>query len=163
MKIPFFVIPKGPTLTSMLKYFVLACFALLIGVASYLAEDLFFPERPPFKRGSFESGVSQDLKKLQEDSQLPPVFSEIRQVFLSDHRLKKTDLNWKKLSQLYFPQKNDGKYDLQIEVFDSDTEVTTEKSPKDTLVVMQISLFDVRSKNKVSEISRSYKFSDLKK
>ena len=145
----------------MLKYILLACFALLIGVASYLAEELFFPEGPPFKRGSIEFGISQDLKKLQENNQFPSAFSEIRQVFLSDHRFKKTELNWKRLSQLYFPQKADGKFDLQIEIFDSELEAM--KNPEDSMVILQMSLFDFQSKNKIMEISRSYKTSELKK
>lgn len=145
----------------MLRYIVLACFALLVSIASFLAEDLFFPASPPFTRGTIELEISKDLKKLRENQQFPPSLSDLKQVFISDHRFEKTELNWPKLSHLYFPQKLDGKYDLQIEVFDSEADETL--VAEDALIILQMSLFDAKSKNKILEISRSYKISELKK
>jgi hypothetical protein len=66
------------------------------------------------------------------------------------------NINWLELSKFLFPQKPDGKYDLQIEAFDAIDDETKEK--KD-LSIFQFSLFDKKTKNKVWELSRNYIFS----
>lgn len=143
----------------MLRYLVLACFALLVGIASYLAEQMFFPPSLPFKRGSLEQNISNEFRRLLDQKLLPEPLFEIKQVFIADHRSEKTQLNWSKLSQLYFPQKPSGKFDLEIEIFDSESD----EVPSSSLIILQMSLFDSISKNKFLELNHSYKISELKK
>lgn len=139
-----------------MKYVWLALFALFVGMASYFAEELLFPTRSPFKASSSEELIYQDFKELNSKNNLPPELQQVSEVFFSDHRIQKMNINWLELSKLFFPQKPEGKYELQIEAFDATDDDVKEK--KD-LSIFQFSLFDKKTKNKIWELSRNYIFS----
>ena len=143
-----------------MKYLWLALFALFVGIASYFAEELFFPIRPSFSLESPEGIIYQDLRDLDSKKSLPLELQHVKEVFFSYHRLQKTNINWLEISKFYFPQKSTGKFDLQIEAFDTQDD---EKSGKGHLSIFQFSLFDTASKNKIWEMSRTYKFSAKQK
>ena len=134
------------------RFFWLALFALFVAVASYLAEELVFPLRPSFSQGTIEWKIHQDLNTLKEQSALPKEFNQLHQVFLLDHRKKTLPLNWNEISKFHFEQRKNGQFDLQIEAFDEDG-----GNKSSQLLILQFSLFDKNSKNKVWELSRSYK------
>jgi hypothetical protein len=136
-----------------LKYVWLALFALFVGIASYLAEEIFFPIRPPFTQNSPEMAIYLDIKDLQSKKNLPPEIQNINEVYISDHRLKKTDLNWVEITKHFFHRKPKGTYDLQIEAFDAPD---SEKKETSSIFILQLSLFDKTTKNKIWELSRSY-------
>jgi hypothetical protein len=140
-----------------LKYVWLALFALFVGIASYLAEEIFFPIRPPFAQNSPEMAIYLDIKDLQSKKSLPSEIQNLNEVFISDHRLKKTDLNWVDIAKQFFHRKPKGAYDLQIEVFDAPD---GEKKENASIFILQLSLFDKTSKNKIWELSRTYNTSE---
>lgn len=136
-----------------MKYLWLALFVLFVGVASYFAEQIFFPHRNFFAPETPEALIYQDLKELQSAHELPKELHQVREVFFSDHRLEKKNINWIELSKIFFSRTPEGAYDLQIEAFDAPDE--EKKSPN--LSIFQFSLFD-NSKNKIWEMSRTYSF-----
>lgn len=150
-----------------LRFFWLALFVFFVGLASYLAEELFFPLRPSVPQGSLEWTVHQDFKKLKEESQLPPEFENVHQVFIADRRQEKTPINWPEVSKFHFKQKPDGLYDLHIEILEttdnqkntknkSDRKRTASEDEDADGLILQFSLFEVQSKNKIWELSRTY-------
>jgi len=119
-----------------------------VAVSSYLFDEYFVAEKSSARRQSFERRVTDDFATLKSDKILPPELLELNEVFLTDHRTQQQAVKWDWLARKLFPKAKDGgKYDLQIAVFD-DT--------KDPITVLQLSLFEVSSKNKVWELSRSY-------
>lgn len=137
----------------LLRYLWLFLFVLFLGLASFLAEDLFFPRRPSFPQTSLEWTIFWDLKKLKEEKKLPEYLNDVRQIFIVDRRTQSNSLNWLEISKFLFPQKANGSYDLQIEIF----EINNEKAPpKKRVLFCQMSLFEEKTKNKVWELSRSY-------
>ncbi len=137
-----------------MKYLWLALFVLFVGIASYLAEELFFPPHLPFVSNSPEAIIHADFETLKKGKNIPPEIHNLKEIFFSDHRLKKTEINWEALSKLDFPKKKDGSYELQIEAFDATDETNKDKA----LSIFQFSLFDKTSKNKIWEISRTFEF-----
>lgn len=135
------------------RFFWLAVFAILIGIASYLAEELLFPTRT-FPSGTLESQIHEDFRKLQDQNQLPHEMKSLHEIFIQDQRNGKTAINWAQLSQYDFPKEPSGNFDLQIELIDASE--NSKKSPKDNFLVVQYSLFDKTSKNKIWELSRQY-------
>jgi hypothetical protein len=138
-----------------LRYLWLALFVLFVGIASFFAEELFFPIRPPFSAQSPEAVIYQDFKELEVQKALPPELKKISEIFFSDHRLQKTDIKWLELSRFYFPRKSQGNFELQIEAFDAPSDGSKDAS---TISIFQFSLFDKNSKNKIWELSRNYTF-----
>lgn len=141
-----------------MKYILLGIFTLFIGVASYLAEELYFPTPneaiSSFTEGTLERVIDQDFKKLASSNLLPNEISRIKTVYFSDHRSNPVQINWNELSMQHFPQRPQGKFDFQIEAFDSDS--NEKNSSEGEVIILQFSLFDSESKNKVWELSRSY-------
>lgn len=141
----------------MYKLLVLVLFALFVGIASYILDEMGI-RLPLQKLSAASETIQKDLKEIKATVSFPPELQQIHQVFVSDHRTQKSEIDWLHLSTQYFPQKKDGLYDLQIEVFDDGTP-TPENS--DNLMILQFSLFELKSRNKVWEMSRSYKHSDF--
>jgi hypothetical protein len=137
-----------------LKYLWLALFVLFVGIASYLAEELFFPPHLIFTPSSPEAIIHADFEALKKAKRIPPEIQSLKEIFFSDHRLKKTEINWEALSKLDFPKKKEGSYELQIEAFDAADETNKDNA----LSIFQFSLFDKTSKNKIWEISRTFQF-----
>jgi hypothetical protein len=143
------------------RFFWLALFVIMGAIASFLAEETFFPLRAPFQKGSLEALVNDDLNQLEKTNQLSADLKNVNQVFIVDRRESDKDknkkeivTNWPELSKIHFPQKKDGKYDLQIEVF---TDQESNQKPSDSeMVILQFSLFEKDTKNKIWELSRSY-------
>jgi len=136
-----------------LRFFWLALFVFFIGIASYMAEELFFPLRPSVPQGSIEWAIHQDLKRLKEENKIPLEIEKIHQVFVVDRRQKPTVMNLPEITKFHFPQKAKGLYDLQIEIFDTDPDKDSKESPG---LIFQFSLFEKNSKNKIWELSRTY-------
>jgi hypothetical protein len=131
-----------------MKYLNLLVFAALVAVSSYLFDEYFVAEKSASARASFEGRVTDDFITLKSDNILPAELLELNEVFLTDHRTNKLAVKWDWLARKLFPKAKDGgKYELQIAVFD-DT--------NDPITVLQLSLFEVASKNKVWELSRTY-------
>ncbi len=143
-----------------MKYVWLALFALFVGIASYLAEEIFFPIRPPFPPNSPELAIYHDLKDLQSKKSLPTELQQLSEVFISDHRINKTEVKWAEISKYFFHRKSDGTHELQIEAFDAPD---NEKKENSTGFILQLSLFDKTTKNKIWELSRNYDFSQSPK
>lgn len=140
-----------------LRYLWLFLFVLLIGIASYLAEEIFFPVRPSVPKNSIEWTIHLDFKKLNEEGQLPPELNQVRQIFTLDRRQQQAPINWQEVSKFHFPQKSDGIYDLQLEIFSTE-DPNQKPDPNDpTGIIIQYSLFDTKTKNKIWELTRTYK------
>lgn len=133
------------------RFIWLAVFALFIGIASFLAEELLFPKRV-FPVGSFEAQIHDDFRRMREQKLLPAEMTKLHEVFVLDHRTQKSSLNWKDLSAHNFPNQPDGLYDLQIEVIDA----SSSPQDRDRLQIIQFSLFDRKSRNKIWELNREY-------
>jgi len=142
-----------------LKYLWLALFVLFVGIASYLAEELFFPVHMPFASNSPEAIIFSDFKELRNSKNLPIEILQVREVFFSDHRIQKTNINWEEMSKIYFPRKMNGAFELQIEAFDAPDEGKVDGN----LSIFQFSLFEKMTKNKVWELSRTYRFTSKDK
>lgn len=141
-----------------MKYVLLGIFSLFIGIASYLAEDLFFPipneNSSSFAEGTLERAIDQDFKNLEKSNLLPNEVARVKMVYFLDHRSNPIQIDWKELSNQHFPQRSQGKFDFQIEAFDSDSKESN--SSESEVIILQYSLFDSASKNKIWELSRSY-------
>lgn len=145
----------------MYKALVLFLFAAFVGIASYLIDEMGvnLPTRP---LDPVTESIKKDFAEIQTTKEFPPEFQQVHKVYVSDHRTKKVAIDWPQISTHHFPQKTDGLYDLQIEVFD-DGSVTMENGQVsgNSIMILQFSLMDLKSRNKILEISRSYKLSDL--
>lgn len=139
-----------------LRFLWLALFVFLVGIASYLAEELFFPLRPAVSQDSIEWKIHTDLKGLKEENLLPGELQEVHQVFVSDRRQNGLPINWKEISKFHFKQKPTGLYDLQIEIFDTNFDNENRNTKEKNQYIFQFSLFDRKSKNKIWELSRTY-------
>jgi hypothetical protein len=136
-----------------IRFFWLGVFAVLVGIASFLAEEVFFPFRA-FPSGTLEAQIHEDFKKLQDQSLLPHEIKSLHEVYILDDRIQRAPINWTQLSQYDFSKDPNGRFDLQIELFDA--QENTKKAQKNDFVVIQYSLFDKASKNKIWELSRQY-------
>lgn len=137
-----------------IRFFWLALFVVLVAIASFLAEELFFPLKQPFQPGTLEMQIHEDFTQLKKDNQLPETLKDVREVFVLDQRTEKQKNKWQELSQLHFPKSENGKYDLQIEVFNN--EGRDRKSITENLTILQLSLFEKDTKNKIWELGRTY-------
>jgi hypothetical protein len=136
-----------------IRYFWLAVFALFIGIASYMAEEIFFPIRI-FPSNTIEYEIHEDFKVLKNQKALPPEFRSIHEVFVVDRRTGQIPINWRELSAADFPQNPTGSFDLQIEIFEMQNQTN---NPKENSQMVQYSLFEKTAKNKIWELSREYK------
>jgi hypothetical protein len=133
-----------------MKYINLLVFAILVAASSYLFDQYLVAEIYADQKQSFEYLVLEDLNKLKADKILPTELGSIREVFVADHRTRKFPIKWKKMVREIFPKASDeknAKYNLQITAFDDTT---------DPIMVLQMSLFDAGTENKIWELSRSY-------
>ena len=134
------------------RYFMLGLFVVFAGFATYFAEEAFFPEKSSFSRNSIEHSIDSDLIQMREQNSAI-FFHQLKKVYLSDHRTEKVPIDWSKIFSKHFEEKNDSKQILQIDLFDS----SDGKNPKErNLLVVQYSLLDESTKNKLWEISRTY-------
>ncbi len=134
------------------KYLMLAAFVLCAGVATYFAEELIFPDKSSFARDSVEYKIDSDLIQMRDDPNLA-FFRRLKKVYLSDHRTQKTNINWSKIFSNHFSEIPDSNQSLQIDLFDSPSETNSKEEP---LLIVQFSLVDDASKNKLWEMSRTY-------
>ena len=131
---------------------MLAAFVFCAGIAIYFGEEIFFPEKSAFTRDSIEYSIDSDLIHLKEDKSVT-FFHHLKKVYLSDHRLEKEPINWTKIFSNHFIETSDSKQILQIDLFDSfDGQDKTDTN----LLIVQYSLIDETTKNKVWEFSRTY-------
>ncbi len=134
------------------RYSMLAAFVLCAGIATYFAEEILFPEKSSFPRDSIEYRIDSDLIQMREDPKLA-FFRRLKRVYLSDHRTEKKNINWSKIFSNHFAEVSDSNQSLQIDLFDSASEKNSKEEP---LLIVQFSLVDDVSKNKIWELSRTY-------
>ncbi len=141
----------------LIRFIFLGLFVFFIGLATFLAEDIWFPasQRYQFSPGSLESQIQLDINKLTKNGHLPKAIFELEKVYILDQRKGKAQLNGKDLSSRVFKPNSNGNFELQIEIFD-----TQDSDPNSTanFPIVQFSLFDKKSKNKIWELSRQYKY-----
>lgn len=94
---------------------------------------------------TLEQKITIDMESIKKGN-IPPEFLSLNQVFWQDHRTNKKARDLTSLFSSLFPIKKEGKYLLQIDCFDSDN----------SQLIVQMSFFEQKTKNKVFEISRDY-------
>lgn len=134
------------------RHLFLAIFVVAAGVATYFAEELIFPEKSSFPRDSVEYKIDSDLIQMREDPNLA-FFRHLKKVYLSDHRTQKTNIEWSKIFSNHFSENPASNQSLQIDLFDSPSENPSKEEP---LLIVQLSLVDDLTKNKLWELSRTY-------
>jgi hypothetical protein len=98
--------------------------------------------------------IDEDFKKLAKENQLPKEWENIATV---EYNMRST-----LASALLGPERphvqriKDGKYFLEVEVIDIPDEINPG-------IILQTSLFDIKSKNKIFEIGRTYTMNQLNK
>ena len=122
------------------------CLAMAIGkdkkLMRHMASNIFF-SRPHSK--TLEEKMAIDIELLKKQA-IPGSLLSLNQVFWQNHSTNKKTKNISSLLSTHFPISKDGKYLLQIDCFNSG----------DTNLILQMSFFDKKTKNKVFEISRDY-------
>lgn len=134
------------------RHLFLAIFVVAAGVATYFGEELIFPEKSSFPRDSVEYKIDSDLIQMREDPKVS-FFRDLKKVYLSDHRIQKTKIDWSKIFSSHFSELPTSKQSLQIDLFDSVSENNSKDEP---LLIVQFSLIDDLTKNKLWELSRTY-------
>lgn len=97
--------------------------------------------------GSNANFVTQDFVNLFKQNKLPPQFWDLNKIEFLYH-----DPELQKLvppTSLPFRTKNDGKFKLEVETFSAPDE-------NKKIIVLQLNVLDLKSKNKVYELSRNY-------
>lgn|GEM_PF-2695516 len=130
-------------------FFILSagvCLTLAIGkdknLIHRMTNNIFLSTLHP---QTLQEKVTTDLETLKKKNIPSPLLS-LNQVFWQDHRANKKFADLSSLFSALFPISKTGKYQLQIDCFDSD----------DTQIIVQMSFFEQKTKNKVFEISRDY-------
>jgi hypothetical protein len=122
------------------------CLVLAIGkdknLMHHMAGNIFFSRPHPL---TLQEKIVADLELLKKQN-IPTSLLSLNQVFWQDHRVNKKTKDISSLFSTHFPISKDGKYLLQIDCFDSDS----------TQLIIQMSFFEQKTKNKVFEISRDY-------
>lgn len=102
----------------------------------------------------FSKLIDDDFAELQRSGQLPKEWTSIATIELRmSSQLAKTLLGKERPG---FKRVKDGSSSLELEVMD----LPDEENPG---VIIQASLFDIKSKNKIFEIGRTYTMEDLNK
>jgi hypothetical protein len=135
------------------RHLFLAIFVLSAGIATYFAEELFFPEKSAFPRDSVEYSIDSDLIHMKKEDPSVNFFHSLKKVYLSDHRIEKTPINWTKIFSNHFIETTDSKKILQIDLFDS---ADGKNKAEENLLILQYSLIDETTKNKLWELSKTY-------
>lgn len=99
------------------------------------------------RKSSFSDQISEDLYFMKKKSLLPPEWESIQYIAYNFH----SDFQRKLVGHQKFDIKEDpqGKYRLEIEFIDLPDE-------KDPGVILQMSLIDIVSNNKIFEIGRTH-------
>lgn len=122
------------------------CLAMAIGkdknLMSHMAGNIFFSRPHP---RSLQEKIVTDLELLKKEG-IPTTLLSLNQVFWQDHRVNKKTKDISSIFSTHFPISKDGKYLLQVDCFDSDN----------AHLIVQMSFFEQKTKNKVFEISRDY-------
>lgn len=133
------------------RYLILAIFVVSAGISIYFGEALLFPEKSSFPRDSIEYSIDTDLIQLKHEGKAG-TFNNLKKVYLSDHRVQKHNIDWSKIFSNHFTESPDSNHTLQIDLFDS----INEKTNKEDLLIVQFSLIEDSTKNKIWEMSRTY-------
>lgn len=138
-----------------IRFFWLLVFVFFVGLSSYLLEDLLTPPIS-FKVGSLEDKIHNDFVNLEKSKSLPTHFRNLNRFKIKDHRTHQPQISWEKIAPIHFPSNPLGTLELQIEIFDSRASDSADKSKSADLVFIQFSLFEIKTENKVWELTRSY-------
>ena len=98
--------------------------------------------------------IDDDFNQLKKDNQLPKEWNEIATVEYNMHSTLASALLGSQRPRMQ--RIKDGKYFLEVEVIDMPDEVNPG-------IILQTSLFDIKSKNKIYEIGRTYTMNQLNK
>lgn len=147
-------------MTKTLGFLIVAAAGFIAGLA--LKDDLMLPEKATTSAIHHQLTpaeltvlmIDKDFHQLGLDKQLPEAWMNIKTVEYKMGSFLAKSL----LGELrpHFPQKQDGNGHLEVEVLD----LPDESNPG---FILQVSLFDLKSKNKIFEVGRSYTMADLNK
>lgn len=127
---------------------ILICGAIGVAVFSLLPEDL---TRVPKSLDTFPATVSEDLRFLQQKKKLPAAWGDIQHIAYNFHSdLAKALMGRQKFN---IPEAPTGGHKLEIEFIDVPDE---NDATKITGMILQMSLIDLNSNNKVYELGRTY-------
>lgn len=127
---------------------VLICGAIGVAVFSLLPEDR---TSVPKALETFPATVSEDLKFLQQKKKLPAAWGDIQHIAYNFHSdLAKALMGRSKFN---IPEAPTGGHKLEIEFIDVPDE---DDATKITGMILQMSLIDLNSGNKVYELGRTY-------
>jgi hypothetical protein len=96
--------------------------------------------------------IADDFEQLEKNGQLPKQWKEIATIEYNMHSTLASALLGSERPRLQ--RIKDGKYFLEVEVIDMPDEVNPG-------IILQTSLFDIKSKNKIYEIGRTYTMNQL--
>ena len=102
---------------------------------------------------SFQEYVARGLDLSQKENELPGQWVSIGSVTFNNHVDQGSPMIIQ--SELKIPIRTGGHYHLEIEGFN----FPEDKNPK---LILQMSLFDIRSKNKVWELGKTFTMDDFK-
>lgn len=143
-------------MTKTLGFLVVAAAGFIAGLA--LKDDILIPEKTAEVCQQRTPGeqlialIDQDFKALGTDKQLPEAWLGINTIEYKMGSLLASAL----MGDLrpHFPQNKEGHGHLEVEVLD----LPDDSNPG---FILQVSLFDQKTKNKIYEIGRSYTMNDL--
>ena len=101
---------------------------------------------PPATFGEY---ISRDLAQSYKDGSLPPQWGLIQKIKYRD--LSEANKQIIQKDELAIPTQPAGQYELEIETLD----VSDDQKPK---IILQMSLFDMRSNNKIWELGKTYSY-----
>jgi hypothetical protein len=147
-------VSKQKVLNETIKWMLLLVFLAGAGLISESIYENFFPSVNQIEMGSKNHFVSVDFYELYKQGKIPKFFFQIKKIKWNyiDQSLKD---EIPELS-LPFKEKPYGLYNLEVEAFSSSHE-------KIKIAVLQMSLIEIKSGNKIWELSRSYEIKNEKK
>lgn len=109
---------------------------------------------PPVELNPIALHILQDIKTLDEKGYLSKQWKNIAEVeYKYNSELQKSILPEKFLDTLRHPK---GHYRMEVEIIDL-------PNPEKTTLILQMSLLNIKTGNKVSEIGRTYDFTQFMK
>ncbi len=129
----------------MAERILIAVFSLTLG---WLASDYLSPNQNPRKETQLFKDIKEDLQTLSKNKELPEGFEKTAFIIYNFAEAK--------LAKVFGPNPNlietnaTGSHYLEAQLF--------QKADEQNAVIVQFSIFDRKTSNKVGEISRSYTY-----
>ena len=131
-------------------------FILLVAGIALLSESLYERSTPPVVQMEMQSQshfVSRDLYDLYKKGQIPKFFFNLRSIKWSyyDDELRKQIPE----EVLPFKATSNGAYNLEVDAFSS-------QKTNSKIAILQMNLIEIKSGNKIWELSRNYEIQNSK-